>query len=111
KIKAACPLSGVVDWNHEGVVQFGSSFCLKTEPFEMRFGPPMADSDDLYCNSAVQTLLSGTIHNTLSTAANLLQQLKIVGCIEQFCGLCGAGAVISCKILGVGAASGLCQNA
>jgi hypothetical protein len=47
KITAALSLPDFVDWDHEGVVQFGSSFCLKTKPFEMPFGPSIADSDDL----------------------------------------------------------------
>src|SRR5213595_3649482 len=68
EVTGAISLADFINWNDARMVETGGGFCLQTETLEMLLRGPLAETDNFYCNCAVETLLSRAKHNALTAS-------------------------------------------
>src|SRR4029077_8877463 len=85
EVAGAIVLADFVDGNNTGMLQTGSSVLFASKAIQMRFSRPMAKGDHFQCDRAIKTFLPGTIDDTLTTAADLVEQFVIAEVGQRLC--------------------------
>ena len=73
EVAGAIALPDFVNRNNTWMLEAGGSFCLQTETLEMRFGGPLAKTDNFESNCAVETFLPRAKHYSLTASPNFFQ--------------------------------------
>jgi hypothetical protein len=77
EVARAIALADFVNWDDAWMLETGRRFGFAPKTFQMRFGSPMAKTDDFERHRAVQAFLAGSINHTLTTASDFFLDFVI----------------------------------